>query len=428
MKDRAYFENVVLNSILVEKKNLDNFMTYLKPEHFKNPYINAIIIIIRNMYFRNEDINFVTVSSELINNNALFTHLNETFDGCSSMSDISGFIQKLLDYEIKDKLYDMAKQVHRNVYEVNVSESLKDIELGLISIKNGSKFEDTLIMNQQEALSKTFVAMEKAYKNNGRFFSTGIKRFDECYGGGFPGELLTIGARPGMGKTMVLQHIVLESNEPCLVVSLEMSVELLTNRFLSKLSGVPLEYIKKGTIYGTKNIEKVTEAANILSKKRIDYITKNVSIQNLYVLISNFLKDNPKKIVVLDYLQIVKTDSKLDRRHQIDEILNICVSIAKENECFFVILSQLTRDLESRSNKRPLLSDLKESSGIEQMSNIVMFLYRDDYYQDDIKQHNGILEMIIAKNRDGRLGTILNKFDGERMSLYQLDSVPESIY
>jgi len=425
MKDREYVEKIVLNSIIDNDKNLEHMITNLQDKHFKNIAIKEIISIIRNLSFKGVDITYANLSSEIINNNQLFETLNDCVDNVSHTKNITDHVKKLIEFEVKDKLFELTRDLHKNVYTTDVIDSIVKIENELLSIRNNSNVDMNPIVDQNAAIRRTLDAMELAFKNKGRFFNTGIDVFDNKFGGGYPGELMIIGARPGMGKTTLLQHILTDSNEPCLVISYEMSVELLNNRLLAKISGLPLTYIKTGSIYGTKNQQTLIEAIEILNKKNIHYIDKAFTIQQLYSYVTQFLKENPKKIILLDYLQLVKTDSKLERRHQIDEIVNICLSIAKENKCLFVLLSQLSRETAHRANNRPVMSDLKESSGIEQAANHILLLHRDDYYEQDYTKHNNVFEIIVAKNRDGEQGVILYHFDGAKMTLTPIENVTE---
>lgn len=252
-----------------------------------------------------------------------------------------------------------------------------------------------------------------------QFIKTGLSNIDAQIYGFEPTQFITIGARPGAGKTAIalnMMYNMARNGYPVTFFSLETTDQNILNRLVSSTSNV------EGNKINFKNDLSDKEVTNVMNA--IDRINKleNTGFQIIdkgHVTINDVKKVAKEKhekpqIIFIDYLQLLKVDKpQKDRRLEIDDISRNLKLIAKENNCVIVALVQLNRGVENRQDKRPGLADIKESSGIEQDSNMVMFLYRDDYYdvslQDD---ETGIseIELNVAKNRDGSVGTVLLNF------------------
>ena len=262
-------------------------------------------------------------------------------------------------------------------------------------------------MIDKEILDKTFKQITEENRNA---LATGFQDLDILLSGVEKGNLITIGARPAMGKTAFILSIMsnlLKQNKKCLLFSLEMSTSQIIKRLIAILGEIGLI---------TMNHNKLLDDSQ---KSKIEYILTAISYLNLTICddiytiegIRNKIAEERPEYVFIDYLQLLETPRKKQRSEAITNIMLDLKQIAKENNCIIFISSQLSRALESRCDKRPMLSDLRESGDIENISDVVMFIYRDEYYksyanEEDYALNKGKAEIIIVKNKMGAVGTI----------------------
>lgn len=246
-------------------------------------------------------------------------------------------------------------------------------------------------------------------------FITGFEDLDLAMVGLEPGSLVTVGGRPAMGKTTFLMSIfenALKKNKKCIYFSLEMSEKLFIERFLIQYAELNHVMVKSGRM---TEPEKAKLKETCYGLKNFDYEIvcnwSSISIDEIKQKIENYNPD----YVFIDYFQLLELNQKKDMQTEIKNLLTQIKSIANKNECYVFIASQLSRAPEARINKRPYLSDLRGSSSLEELSDVVMFVYRDDYYhcyEDDYPQTNRA-EIIIPKNNAGQVGTVILEFKRE---------------
>ena len=263
---------------------------------------------------------------------------------------------------------------------------------------------------------------EDLENQNKTFFKTGFEDLDCILGiQEKKGALITIGARPAMGKTTFMLSImenILLKNKRCLYFSLEMSKEQVITRLLFQITEISFIKSKMNNM-DEKDWEKLSDAMNNL-------LMWDLKIDDNSILkteeIETAIKEQQPDIVFIDYLQLMDGKRKQDRCTQIEEIIKDLKRIAKENGVVIVIASQLSRAVENRCDKRPMLSDLRDSGSIENLSDVVIFLYRDEYYnfrEDDAIRPKGETEVIIAKNKFGACGYIYLTFKSNIPKFYQ---------
>ncbi|MDL2301587.1 replicative DNA helicase [Lachnospiraceae bacterium OttesenSCG-928-D06] len=254
--------------------------------------------------------------------------------------------------------------------------------------------------------------IEQASKNRGAVtgISTGFMDLDYRTAGMQPSDLVLIAARPSMGKTAfvlnIAQHVAFKQNLPVAVFSLEMSKEQLVNRMFSLESRVDAQHLRTGQL-DDQEWEKLIESAGVIgrSKLMIDD-TPGISISELRSKCRKFKLEQGLSMIIIDYLQLMSGSGRSDSRQQeISDISRSLKSVARELSVPVLALSQLSRAVEQRPDHRPMLSDLRESGAIEQDADVVMFIYRDDYYDHDSEKKD-VAEIIIAKQRNGPIGTI----------------------
>ena len=256
--------------------------------------------------------------------------------------------------------------------------------------------------------------IEDAYKNQGTVtgIPSGFIDLDYKLSGFQPSDFILIAARPSMGKTAfvlnVVDYVSVRKNLPCMVFSLEMSKEQLVNRMLSMESNVDSQKLRTGTLTDS-DWDAVVEGIGIIgNSKLIIDDTPGISISELRSKCRKMKLEYGLSIVIIDYLQLMSGSRKGgndNRQQEISDISRSLKALARELHAPVIALSQLSRACETRTDHRPMLSDLRESGAIEQDADVVMFLYRDDYYNKDT-EHPNEAEVIIAKQRNGPIGTV----------------------
>ena len=264
----------------------------------------------------------------------------------------------------------------------------------------------------REVVMNAMDKIEKASRNNGVVtgIPTGFIDLDYRTAGMQPSDLVLIAARPSMGKTAfvlnIAQHVAFKQNQTVAIFSLEMSKEQLVNRLFALESQVDSQNIRTGQLNDTE-WEKLIETAGIIGKSNLIIDdTPGISIAELRSKCRKYKLDNNLSMIIIDYLQLMSGSGKSDSRQQeISDISRSLKAIARELSVPVLALSQLSRAVEQRPDHRPMLSDLRESGAIEQEADFLMFIYRDDYYNHDTEKKD-IAEIIIAKQRNGPIGTV----------------------
>jgi replicative DNA helicase len=264
----------------------------------------------------------------------------------------------------------------------------------------------------KDIVFKSLESIESAAKNKGSVtgVSTGFYDLDYKTAGLQPSDLVLIAARPSMGKTAfvlnIAEHAVMKGNVTTAIFSLEMSKDQLVKRIMAMHSKVDSQSIRTGDLSDEDWLKLVESARAIGNSNLIIDDTSSISIGELRSKCRKFKLEHNLGLVIIDYLQLMSGSKKSESRQQeISEISRSLKGLAREINAPIVALSQLSRAVEQRPDKRPMLSDLRESGAIEQDADVVMFIYRDDYYNRD-SEDAGISEIIIGKQRNGPVGTV----------------------
>ncbi|WP_368863396.1 DnaB helicase C-terminal domain-containing protein [Staphylococcus hominis] len=336
--------------------------------------------------------------------------------------------KNFLDFDIIQKLYNsdfigygiferyqqnlleayQVSQANEVINEFNQSQSIKSFETMLTDLN-----EVSMISATDETSTKKIVDefVEELYSDEPKkVIKTGYPLMDYKIGGLEPTQLVVIAARPSVGKTGFALQMMLniaKQGYKTSLFSLETTGVAILERMLSTITGIELKRIKQKADLTYDDLTKLTKGASEILKLGIDVNSQsNVSTQEVR---KQAMKNKDKQqVIFIDYLQLMQTDSKLDRRNGIEKISRDLKIIANETGAIIVLLSQLSRGVESRNDKRPMLSDMKEAGGIEADASLAMLLYREDYYNQDEEDELGksIVECNIAKNKDGETGVI----------------------
>lgn len=287
---------------------------------------------------------------------------------------------------------------------------LEDTEKSIFNIVQRRNTGDFIPIRQ--VVLSAMERIEKASKTKGNVtgVATGFLDLDYKTAGMQPADLILIAARPSMGKTALVlniaQYVAFKSDLPLAVFSLEMSREQLVNRLFSLESRVDSQHIRTGNL-SDREWEDLIDGAGIVGRsKLIIDDTPGISVPELRSKCRKFKMEHDIQMVIIDYLQLMSGSGRTDSRQQeVSEISRALKALARELNVPVIALSQLSRAVEQRPDHRPMLSDLRESGAIEQDADVVMFIYRDDYYHKD-SEKKGIAEIIIAKQRNGPIGTV----------------------
>jgi len=298
-------------------------------------------------------------------------------------------------YVGNDSLEEILARTEKDLFELLQSRTAKDIRPIEDIAKN--------VLYRIEAASRTREIVTG--------IPTGFIDLDYKTSGLQPSDLVLIAARPSMGKTAfvlnMVQHIAMKKELPCMIFSLEMSSEQLVQRMLAMETGIDSQKLRTGNLTDNDWDPLIRGVVDVSDSKIIIDDTPGISVGELRSKCRKVKLDRGLSIVIIDYLQLMTGSSKRseNRQQEISEISRSLKALAREMEAPVVALSQLSRACETRPDHRPMLSDLRESGAIEQDADIVMFLYRDDYYHKDT-EHPNEAEVIIAKQRNGPIGTV----------------------
>jgi len=298
-------------------------------------------------------------------------------------------------YVGSDSLEDILARTEKDLFELLQSRTAKDIR----SIEDIAKN----VLYRIEAASRTREVVTG--------IPTGFIDLDYKTSGLQPSDLVLIAARPSMGKTAfvlnMVQHIAMKKELPCMIFSLEMSSEQLVQRMIAMETGIDSQKLRTGNLNDNDWDPLIRGIVDVSDSKIIIDDTPGISVGELRSKCRKVKLEKGLSIVIIDYLQLMTGSSKRseNRQQEISEISRSLKALAREIKAPVVALSQLSRACETRLDHRPMLSDLRESGAIEQDADIVMFLYRDDYYHKDT-EHPNEAEVIIAKQRNGPIGTV----------------------
>lgn len=310
------------------------------------------------------------------------------------------------------KLIKAAEEIANTCYlgQEPLEDVLEDTEKKIFDLVQKRETKDYVPIKDVvlNALDKIEIASRN--KGNVTGIPTGFTDLDYKTSGMQPSDLVLVAARPSMGKTAFVlnmaQHMAFKNNETVAIFSLEMSKEQLVNRLLSLESRVDSQAIRTGNLTD-EDWAKLIEGAGIVGKSNLIIDdTPGISVAELRSKCRKYKMEHNLAVVIIDYLQLMTGSKKSDSRQQeISDISRSLKEIARELNVPVIALSQLSRAVEQRPDHRPMLSDLRESGAIEQDADVVMFIYRDDYYNKDTERKN-VAEIIIAKQRNGPIGTV----------------------
>lgn len=410
-------EQSILGSIILDKDAIITVAETINPSDFYKEAHKIIYESMLNLNSNNEPIDLITLIEELrkeghLDNIGGISYLTSLSTIVPTTSNVKYYANIVKEKSVMRQLIKASNEIINLGYDAStdVQEILEKAEKNIFDISQEKSSDDIQPINV--VLQDTFDMIERlcTEKSEVTGITTGFADLNKKINGLQRTDLILLAARPAMGKTAfslnLVQNAALKGDASVAVFSLEMSKEQLVQRMLSAQSNVELSKIKTGNL-GESDWPRIIDAMAVLSEANI-FIddTPGIKISEIRSKCRRLKIEKGLDLILIDYLQLMEGEGKNENRQQ--EIAKISRSLkilAKELDCPVIALSQLSRSPELRKDHRPILSDLRESGSIEQDADIVMFLYRDEYYHDDSEKKN-IGEVIIAKNRHGETGNV----------------------
>lgn len=422
----------LLGSILLDKDSLLKVGDRLSPNDFYEPKHQQIYQAMLDLFERNRPIDVLTISNRLredgqldqVGGSAYLTGLVNDVPSASHASHYGEIVQKTGTLR---RLIKASEDIVQLGYQEGgeVDELLSQAEQKLFSVSQQNIKQDITAID--EILDDSFERLDKLHKDKGslRGVPTGLKDLDNKLAGLQKSDMVVLAARPAMGKTTlamnIAHHVAAKEKQPVLVFSLEMSKEQLVDRLLSAESGIDSWNLRTGNLTD-KDFHRLGNAMGELSEAPI-YIddTPGINILEMRTKARREQHKHQLGLIVIDYLQLMSGAGGNDGRVQeISEISRGIKGLARELNVPVLTLSQLSRSVEQRHPQIPQLSDLRESGSIEQDADVVMFVYREEYYNDETER-KGITDLIIGKHRNGPTGKVELFFKGENLRFQSID-------
>ena len=419
-------EEAILGAVLINPACLTRISDSLTAQSFYKPAHRNIYEAMMQLFNGGDNIDIVSVSDVLSYNGKLEAsggraYINDLAENAITTGNVSYYAKIIKEKAVKRALISAGSEIVSKGYDLEPSDaSLEQAEKLIYEISSSKTTSDLKPM--KDIVIETWDSIEYRYSHKDELSGvrTGFNDLDVLLNGLNKSDLIILAARPAMGKTAlalnIAQNVAIKEKVPVCIFSLEMSATQLTQRMLCSFAEVDAQRIKTGNMQ-QKDLDKLAQAMNDFSQAKI-YIddTGGSTLTDIRTKCRR-LKSQEKDLglVVIDYLQLIDSVGNEDRQQQISAISRGLKILAKELDVPILALSQLSRAVESRNDKRPMLSDLRESGSIEQDADIVMFIYRADYYakaedseeEESIKASSkGLSEIIIAKHRNGPVDTV----------------------
>ena len=421
-------EQAALGCIINYKNQLALAEDVLKDDDFYWDKHKRIFSTIKALSRKDMNIDLITLLNELKVSDSIdkcggVSYITEIATNTVFSSNVESYVKIIKDKSDRRNLIRAGRELISKSYEESEVESIiSTVEDKIYKVINSKESEDIIDMGQ--SVEKVLTRIENNYCNGGKILgnTTGFKEIDNTISGLQKGDFIIVAARPSMGKTAFALNIGQHASKGASVgiFSLEMTTEQLMERLISSRSLVEFGKIKTGKL-DEAEFRKITDAANVLAKRKIFIDDKSTNLSDIKAKCRNLKIKEGLDVVIIDYLQLIEISDKTNSREQeIAKISRELKKLAKKLEITIVALSQLSRAPEQRTDHRPVLSDLRESGSIEQDADVIFMLYRDEYYNKESEEKN-IAELIINKNRNGETKTIKLGWIGQYQRFATLD-------
>ncbi len=427
-------EMSILGAILIDDEVLANVSEGLKPYDFYDKRHEQIYDAMFRLFERHKPVDLLTLSDELSKRGELeiiggSTYLTELTNYVPTAAHAEAYADIISQKAVRRRLIKASTDIAEIGYdeERNVQEILEAAEANLFAVSDAESKQELISLEQ--ILTESFDRIEELHREKGKLrgVTTGWRDLDNMTAGLQRSDLIILAARPAMGKSTLVSNLAYSvasrEKQAALFFSLEMSKEQLVDRMLAETAGVDAWNIRTGNL-SDSDFEKLSNAMGEMAETPI-YIddTPGLSVLEMRTKARRVAHTMPLGVIIVDYLQLMRGSAKSysdNRVQEVSEISRGLKLIARELNVPVIALSQLSRSVESRNPQIPQLADLRESGSIEQDADIVMFIYREDYYNPETdRQH--ITDLIIAKHRNGPTGRVELYFHPERLKFMSLE-------
>ena len=410
-------EQSVIGSMIMDRDAILTASDMLVKDDFYHQQYGILFETITELFNGGDAVDIVTLQNRLREKNvppeiSSLEYVGELVNAVPTSANVKYYAQIVQEKAVMRRLIKTNEEIANTCYLGNESLDviLEDTEKKIFQLLQTRMTSDYVPI--KDVVLKALERIEQASRTQGTVtgIPTGFSDLDYKLSGLQPSDLILVAARPSMGKTALVlniaQYVAFHEDMATAIFSLEMSKEQLVNRLFSLESRVDAQLLRSGNL-SDADWEKLIEGAGIIGKSHLIIDdTPGISISELRSKCRKYKLEHDLKLVIIDYLQLMTGSKRVDSRQQeISDISRSLKSLARELNVPVVALSQLSRAVEQRPDHRPMLSDLRESGAIEQDADVVMFIYRDDYYNKD-SDNKGIAEIIIAKQRNGPIGTV----------------------
>ncbi len=425
-------EEAFLGCMLFDEEGLSAGLGLLRAEDFYRPNNRIIFDAMGKLNKASVPVDLITLKDILDKTGEMeaiggIEYLINLANIVSTSANIKSYSDIIEEKSILRKLIQVSGEIQNSSYSGNIQidEIIENAEKGIFNIVENRKTTDFSPID--EILIKSIDRLEDIFKNKQETtgLPTGFLDFDKMTAGLQKADLILIAARPSMGKTAFVlnlaQHIAVKEGKSVAIFSLEMAEEQLVNRMLCSQASVDSNKLRTGQL-DNNDWEKISASIEPLSNSRV-FIddTPGITVTELRSKCRKLKMEKGLDLIVIDYLQLMSGGSKNESRQQeVSDISRALKGVAREMEAPVIALSQLSRANEKRNDKRPILSDLRDSGAIEQDADLVAFLHREEYY-DPETEDKGIADLIIAKQRNGETGTVKLGWKGEYTRFYNIE-------
>ena len=417
MPHSAEAEQSVIGAMLMDRDAITIASEILTTEDFYQKQYGILFEAMVELYTENSPVDLVTLQNRLREKDvppeiSSLEFAGELITAVPTSVNVKSYAEIVAEKAALRRLIKVNEEIASACYagKDSVDEIMEDTEKKIVQVLQRKTNDDFVPIKDVVLNALDKIEAASRTKGNVTGHATGFIDLDYKTAGFQNSDLILIAARPSMGKTAfvlnIAEYMAFHSNETVAIFSLEMSKEQLVNRLFSLESHVEAQNLRTGNL-SDSDWSSLIEAAGIIGKSNLIIDdTPGISVANLRSKCRKYKLEHNLGIIMIDYLQLMTGSRKAESRQQeISDISRSLKEIARELQVPVVALSQLSRAVEQRPDHRPMLSDLRESGAIEQDADVVMFLYRDDYYNHDTDKKN-VAEVIIAKQRNGSIGTV----------------------
>lgn len=424
-------EEAVLGSILINQETIYGVSELLDIEDFYRKSHRTIFKVMLDLNTTKKAIDIITLTDYLTHISKLeevggIAFITSLANKVPSTANLKHYINIVKEKSMLRNIINIAEHMESMSYDneqLDTPEVILDKTEQMIS-RLTKKMIVTKVDNIQGQTLKAYMDIENIINHKDELLGleTGLYDLDNFLQGLKNSDFMILAARPSMGKTAfalnIASHLSIKKDTPVVFFSLEMSSNQLIHRIFSSRGLIPLFDLKSGNL-DDAHTQKLIKVSNKLSQSKLIINDEISNLMSLRSIARKLKRENDIKLIIIDYLQLLEGTRRENRNLEISEISRSLKILAKELDIPIIALSQLSRSVESRQVKKPMLSDLRESGSLEQDADIVMFLYREDYYNPETENKN-ITDVIIAKNRNGPTGTIPVYFHKEYVRFQDL--------